>query len=195
MARIGMGRAAALGAGIAFLAASGAAHAQMPSEAAEIGRCLCMHREISRLSAEMTEKMAALRRLDRRVAALAARLRAERRTLDVNDPAAVERYKALLAEHDSARRRSVGVVWKAADEAVRRYDAVVREYNGDCAHRLYNSVLLARIRATLTCPAPGYGPPGPAESEYPPAPGYGPPESGFPSGFPPAPPPPYPGPR
>lgn len=205
MARIGVGRATALGAGIAFLAISGVAHAQMPSEAAEISSCLCMHQEISRLSAEMTQKMEALQRLNRRVADLAARLREERSTLNVNDPAAVERYKALLAEHDSARRHSVGVVWRAANDAVARYDAVVREYDGSCAHRLYNSVLLAQIRATLTCPAPGYGPPpGPPEAGYTPAPGYGPPPgppaseypSGSPeSGFPPAPPPPYPGPR
>jgi hypothetical protein len=208
MARIGVGRATALGAGIAFLAISGVAHAQMPSEAAEISSCLCMHQEISRLSADMAAKMGALQRLNRRVADLAARLRDERSTLDVNNPAAVEHYKALLEEHDSLRRASVGPVWKAADDAVARYDAVVRQYDGSCAHRLYDSVLLNQIRATLSCPAPGYGPPpGPPEAGYTPAPGYGPPaapesgyppgppESGFPSGFPPAPPPPYPGPR
>lgn len=185
MAAIGAGRAAALGVGIIVLAVSGAAHAQMSPEAAEIGRCVCMQREVSRLGAEMAAKRAALHRLDQRVAALDARLRAARRSLDVNDPAAVERYKALLAERDAAWRRSVGVVWRAADEAVARYDAVVQEYNGSCAHRLFNSVLLHQMEATMTCPAPGYGPPpGPPESEYPP----GPPGAGFP-------PAPYPGPR
>ena len=189
MGRIGRGRATVLGAGILGLAATGMAHAQMPPEAAEIGRCVCMDREVQRLSADMAAKMAALDRLNQRVAALTERLRQERGTLDVNDPAAVERFKALLEERDAVWKRSVGAVWRAADDAVRRYDAVVREYNGSCAHRLFDSVLLRQLQATATCAAPGYGPPpGPTESEYPPPPGYGPPPPR--SEFPPAPPPP-----
>lgn len=183
------GRAPAVGAGILGLVLAGAAYAQTPPEAAEIGRCVCMDREVQRLSADMAAKTAALHRLDQRVAALTARLQRERRTIDVNDPAAVERFKELLEERDAVRKRSVGDVWKAADDAVRRYDAVVQEYNGSCAHRLFDSVLLHQIQATATCSEPGYGPPpGPAESEYPPPPAYGPPPSE--PGFPPAPPPP-----
>jgi hypothetical protein len=191
MARIGARRTAVLGAGIAGLLMSGAAHAQMPTEAAEINRCLCMQREISQLSAEMSAKMAALRRADRRVAALSARLRRERPTLDVNNPAAVEHFKVLLAERDSAWKDSVGPVWRAANDAVARYNARVREYDDSCAHRLFDSVLMRQIAATLTCPAPGYAP----SPAYTPAPGYAPyPPSGPPEPeYPPA--PPYPGPR
>lgn len=198
MARIaGQVRAAALGVGIVGLALTGTARAQMPPAAAEISQCLCMDQEVQRLSAEMTAKMAALHSLNRRVAALNGQLRRERRVINVNDPVEVERYKALLERRDAARKGALGSVWRAADEAVRRYDAVVREYNGSCAHRLFDPVLLRQVRATLSCTAPGYGPPpGPAESEAPPPTGYGPPGSEYPptppgTEFPPAPPPPY----
>jgi hypothetical protein len=158
------------------LAVSGAAHAQPPSEAAEIDRCLCMQQQISQLSAEMSAKMAALRRTDRRLAELNTQLRRERPVLDVNDPAAVEHFKVLLEERDATWKDSVGPVWTAANDAVALYNARVREYNDSCAHRLFDSALMQQIRATLTCRAPGYGPPpGPAESEYPPAPVYTPP--------------------
>lgn len=181
MARIaGRVGAAALGVGIVGLALAGTAQAQMPPEAAEISHCLCMDQEVQSLSADMTAKMAALRELNQRVAGLNEQLRRERRVINVNDPGEVERYKALLEERDAARKGALGSVWQAADEAVRRYDAVVREYNGSCAHRLFDPVLLRQVRATLSCTAPGYGPPpSPAESEAPP-PGYGPPGSGYP---------------
>lgn len=205
MAQRGVRRATVLGAGIAGLAlsglVSGTAQAQMPPEAAEIGRCLCMNREVSSLGAAMSARMAALHRADRRVSDLDARLRGERRGLDVNNPVAVERYKALLERRDRAWKASVGPIWRAANAAVARYDGLVREYNGSCAHRLFDSVLMRRVRATLTCQAPSYGSPpaygppqyGPPESEYPANPEAmppAPPEAGFPP-----PPPSYPGPR
>jgi hypothetical protein len=190
MARIGARRAAVLGIAITGLAAAGAARAQMPPEAAELNSCLCMQQEISRLSAEMAEKMTVLRDTDRRIAALAAQLRRERPDLDVNNPAAVEHYKALLEEHDALRKSAIGPVWAAANDAVARYNARVREYDGSCAHRLFNSVLMRQIQASLTCQAPGYAPPVPAESEYPPAPAYAPPPAPPESEYPP-----YPGPR
>jgi hypothetical protein len=203
MVRISARRGSALlGAGLVGLAMSGAAHAQPPSEAAEINRCLCMQQQISRLSAEMSAEMAALRRTDRRLADLNAQLRRERPVLHVNNPAAVEHFKVLLEERDATWKDAVGPVWTAANDAVALYNARVREYNDSCAHRLFDSVLMRQIRATLTCQAPGYGPPpGPAESKYPPAPAYtppGPPASEYPppatypppsppeSGYPPA---------
>jgi hypothetical protein len=188
MAQIGARRAAVLGAGIVGLAITGTARAQpLPSEAAEINRCLCMEQQISQLSADMSAKMTALHRTDQRLADLTAELREERVGLHVNDPAAVEHYKVLLEEHDATWKNAVGPVWAAANDAVARYNATVREYNGSCAHRLFDSVLMRQVQATLTCQAPGYPPPpaytptppAPSESEYPPAP-PGP-------GYPPAP--------
>jgi hypothetical protein len=183
-----------LGAGLVGLAVSGAAQAQPPSEATEIDRCLCMQQQISQLSAEMSAKMAALRRTDRRLAELNAQLRGERPVLDVNDPAAVEHFKVLLEERDAVWKDSVGPVWTAANDAVALYNVRVREYTNSCAYRVFDPALTRQVRATLTCQAPGYAPPpGPAESEYPPAPAYTP--SAPPASYPPAatyPPPPGP---
>jgi hypothetical protein len=166
MAQLGARRAAVLGAGIVGLAITGAARAQMPPGAAGVDRCLSMRQEISQLSAEMSAKMAALHGTDQRLAALTAQLRQERVGLHVNDPAAVEHYKMLLEEHDATWKNAVGPVWAAANDAVARYNASVREYNGNCTH----------------------APPGPSESEYPPPPTYAPPPGPSQSEYPPAPP-------
>lgn len=192
MAGIGARRAAVLGAGIVVLAVSGAARAQVPpeeaAEATEIQRCLCLQREVSQLAAEMAARRAALRRANQRFADLDAQLRRERASLDVNDPVALERYKRLLEERDAAWKDSVGPVWAAANDAVARYNARVREYDNSCAHRLFDSVLMRQIQATLTCQAPGYAPPsGPPEPEYPPPAGYPPPPAPPEAGYPPAP--------
>jgi hypothetical protein len=194
MLQIGGRRTTVLGAGIACLVISGAAHAQGPSEAAEINRCLCLRQEIAQLSAEMSAKMGALRSTDERLSDLDAQLRRERPGLDVNDPAAVEHYKALLEERDSTWNNSVGAVWTAANDAVARYNGRVRDYDDSCVNRPFSPALAQPIGATLTCQAPGYPPtpayrtpPGPPASAYPPAPAYPPPPAPSESQYPPAP--------
>lgn len=179
---------ALLGAGIVGLAMAGAAHAQQPYEAAAIRSYLCFRQEVSRLSATMSARMARLHAIDRRVAALTARLRRDRSRVNVNNPAQVEEYKELLHRRDAAYRASIGPTWKAANAAVRRYDAAVHQYNARYAHRLWDPVLLRRAEATLSCPG-GYARP----ATYPP-PAYGAPGYMPPPGYP-APeyrPPPYP---
>ena len=193
MAQIGVGRAALLGAGIVGLLMAGTARAQMPPEAAEITYCLCTQREVSQLSAEMRAKMGALHRANQRVSDLNAQLRQDREGLDVNNPAAVEHYKLLLEEHDRAWKASVGPVWTAARDAVARYNAVVRQYNGRCGHRLFDTVMMRQVQATLTCSQMGVPPPAsamPPGEEYPPPAGY-PPPPGPPAPEYPPPPPPY----
>lgn len=207
MAQIGFRpTAAVLGAAILGVTMGGIAHAQRPYEAAAIQHYLCLRQEISRLSADMSAKRARLQNIDRRVAELTARLRRERGRINVNNPNAVEHFKALLHQRDAAYRASVGAVWKATRAAVARYDAAVREYNTEDAHRLWDPVLLRHVEATLTCPGSGYAAPGgypppgyaPRPSNYAqPYAGYPPPAYGPASGYPPPeyPPPPYPGPR
>jgi hypothetical protein len=200
MAQLGARRAAVLGAGIVGLVLTGAAHAQMPPEAAGIDRCFSMRQEISQLSAEMSAKMAALHGTDQRLAALTAQLRQERPDLDVNNPAAVEHYKMLLEEHDATWKNAVGPVWAAANDAVARYNAGVREYNSSCTHAPPGPSESEYPPPPAYAPPPGPSgpeyPPAPPGPEYPPPPGYAPPPSSeYPSapGYPPPPSPPAPG--
>jgi hypothetical protein len=82
--------------------APGAAKAQVPPEVADITACLCLQREVSALSADMNAKKQALDTLTQQLADLDSQLARERSALNVNNPDAVARYKALLERRDAA---------------------------------------------------------------------------------------------
>jgi len=149
---IDAGRGAVLVLVFAGLLMPGTARAQMPSEAAEISACLCLQQAVSTLSAEMNARTQALDAVTRELADLDAQVARERSTIDVNNPDAVARFKALLERRDAAYRQSVGPVHADATQSTARYNARVNEYNARCANRPFNSVLVAQIQPTLSCP-------------------------------------------
>jgi hypothetical protein len=150
---IGLRQRAIRGLALAALSLPGAALAQVPpSEPAEIGACLCLQQAVSTLSAEMNARSQALDAVTRQLADLDAQLARDRSTINVNDPDAVARFKALLERRDAAYRQSVGPVYGDATQATARYNARVNEYNARCANRPFNSVLVAQIQPTLSCP-------------------------------------------
>lgn len=146
-----------LGAGLVFLALAlpTAAQAQPAStEATDIAACLCLHRSLGALGAEMAARRQAYDTAERRLSRLDARLAHERATMNVNNPEAVARFRALLAERDAAFRRSSGPLASALETAVARYNANVHQYNARCANRPRDPILLRQVEATLSCPAP-----------------------------------------
>ena len=149
---IDSGRGAVLVLGFAGLLVPGTARAQMPTEAAEISACLCLQQAVSSLSAEMNARTQALDAVTRQLADLDAQVAHERSTIDVNNPDAVARFKALLERRDAAYRQSVGSVHADATQSTARYNARVNEYNARCANRPFNSAIVAQIQPTLSCP-------------------------------------------
>jgi len=145
-------RGVMLALGFAGLLIPGAARAQMPPEGAEISACLCLQQAVSTLSAEMNGRTQALDAVTRQLADLDAQVARERSTIDVNNPDAVARFKALLERRDAAYRQSVGPVHADATQSTARYNARVNEYNARCANRPFNSALVAQIQPTLACP-------------------------------------------
>lgn len=143
-----------IGLGLAAMLAPGAAKAQVPPppEAAEIAACLCLQQAVSNLSADMNAKKQALDTVTRQLADLDAQLARDRSTINVNDPDAVARYKALLERHDAAYRQSVGPVHAEAEQSTARYNARVSEYNARCANRPFNSAIVAQMQVNLVCP-------------------------------------------
>jgi len=137
---------------MAALLLPGAARAQVPAEAAEISACLCLQQAVSTLSAEMNTRKQALDAVTRQLADLDAQVAQERSTINVNDPDAVARFKALLERRDAAYRQSVGPLHADATQSTARYNARVNEYNTRCANRPFNSALVAQIQPTLSCP-------------------------------------------
>jgi hypothetical protein len=123
------------------------------AEAAQAAVCLCERQRIAALGATMDEKKHALEQIRQELADLDQQLARARPTVDVNNPASVESYKALLERHDRAYQRSVGPIVADTVDAVNRYNERVNVYNQGCAHQLFDAAVMAQVRATLVCPA------------------------------------------
>lgn len=167
-------RAPAICAGAAILALGSAAMAQAPvpvypappvvvpgplaapasPEAAEIAACLCLKQAVDTLGAQMAGGRQSYDQTVSELSRLDAQLDQDRATLNVNDPAAVARFRQLLQQRDALYRRSSGPVLTDVSQVVARYNARVNEYNARCADRPRNPALIAGVQATLTCPPP-----------------------------------------
>ena len=123
-------------------------------EAAEIAACLCLKQAVDTLGAQMAGGRQSYDQTVGELSRLDAQLDQERVTLNVNDPAAVARFRQLLQQRDALYRRSSGPVLTDVSQVVARYNARVNEYNARCADRPRNPALIANVQATLTCPPP-----------------------------------------
>jgi len=151
---IGLTRGMALGWGLLAMLAPGATRAQVPPppEVADITACLCLQRAVSALSADMNARNQALDTVTRQLSDLDAQLARDKSTINVNNPDAVARYKALLERRDAAYRQSIGPVHAEAEQATAGYNARVNEYNAHCANRPFNSAIVAQMQVNLVCP-------------------------------------------
>lgn len=134
-----------------FLAVAAKAQVPAPSEAAEINACLCLQQALPTLSAEMNARMQALAGVSRQLADLDAQVRQQRSAININDPDAIARFKALLDRRD-ATDRQLPPAHAAANQAVARYNARVNEYNARCANRPFSVPLVAPPQVPLACP-------------------------------------------
>jgi hypothetical protein len=150
---IGIRGAAGLGLGAMLALAAGPAAAQGSNNPAEIHACLCLEQQVETTSQSMNNATQALAAARQHLADLNAELARERH-YDVNDPNAVDHYKALLEERDAAYRESIGSVVTDADRAVARYNALTNQYDSQCANHPFNSEMLHEEQANLSCPAP-----------------------------------------
>jgi len=125
----------------------------IPNEPAEINACVCMRLASGALAADKDAKSQGLAAVSHQLADLNAQLSAARPSIDVNNPDAVSRYKALLERRDAAFGQ-IGPAQSAAAAAVARYNASVGEYNQRCAGRPFNSDLVAQIQAHPNCAPP-----------------------------------------
>jgi hypothetical protein len=152
MIRLALGITFSLG--LAAMFASGAARAQvpLPPEMAEVRACLCLPQAIAASSADMNAKKQALDTVTRQLADLDSQLARDKSTINVNNPDAVARYKALLERRDAAYRQSIGPVHADAEQATARYNARVSEYNAHCTNRPLNPAIVAQMQVNLVCP-------------------------------------------
>ena len=165
-------RRAVLWAGVAVFAAISPAVAQAPSyppppppyvavpaprlsgEAGDVAACLCLRQAVDVLGADMAAKQRSRDEINAELSRLDAELQRARARVDVNDPAAVARFRQLLEQRDAAFRRSTGLVTGDLSSATTRYNARVNEYNARCSNRPRDPGLVASVQATLSCPPP-----------------------------------------
>ena len=165
-------RIAVLGAGVAAVTAASPAMAQAPpyppppppygavpapplsGEAGDIAACLCLRQAVDVLGADMAAPQSSRAAINDELSRLDAQLQSARAGMDVNDPAAVARFRQLLEQRDAAFRRSTGLVTGDLSGVTARYNQRVNEYNARCASRPRDPGLLASVQATLSCPPP-----------------------------------------
>jgi len=134
---------------------AGTAAAQGPPLApAEIANCLCLRHAVDVLGGEMAAKQQALAELRAQLDRATTELEAARTHTDVNDPAAVARFREMLAQRDALFRRASGPAVSESASAVERFNQRSNEYNAQCANRPMDPGLVERAQATLACPAP-----------------------------------------
>ena len=151
MRRIGSRYGTVLGFGILAFCAADQARAQFPNEPAEINACVCLQLASGALAADKDAKSQTLAAASQQLADLNAQLASERARIDVNNPDAVARFKALLERRDAAYGQ-ISPAQSVAAAAVARYNASVGEYNQRCAGRPFNSDLVRQIQARPNCP-------------------------------------------
>jgi hypothetical protein len=100
----------------------------------------------------MDAKNQALNANTQRLSDLDSQLARERPQVNVGNPDAVARYKALLEQRDAAYRQSIGPVHTDATQATARYNARVNEYNARCANRPGIPVFSPQVPMQVTCP-------------------------------------------
>ena len=151
MRSIGSRYATVLGFGILAFCAAGGAMAQIPNEPAEINACVCLRLASAALAADKDAKSQTLAADNQQLSDLDAQLASARSRIDVNNPDAVARYKALLERRDAAYGQ-ISPAQSQAAAAVARYNATVDEHNRRCAGRPFSSDLVAQIQAHPNCP-------------------------------------------
>ena len=150
---IGIRSAVAFGLVLVTAAVLGPAAAQMSSDPAEIGACLCLEQAVATMARSMDDKTRALAAVRQHLADLDGELARERPLVDVNNQNSVDRYKALLDQRDAAYRESIGPIVSEVDQAIARYGALVGQYDRQCALHSFNSDVMNEMRAHLSCPA------------------------------------------
>ena len=126
----------------------------LSGEAGDIATCLCLGQAVTTLNADMTAQQSAYAAAREELTRLDAQLQSARAGMDVNDPAAVARFRQLLEQRDATFRRQSGLATGDLNSAINRYNARINEYNARCANRPRNPDLIAQVQARLSCPPP-----------------------------------------
>src|SRR5207302_9525291 len=139
-------------AGLAGAAVTFPAMAQVP---VPVGPdCVCLRIAIDALGANLAATRQSYDGMQAEIGQIDNQLAAERSTMDVNNPAAIARFRQLLERRDTLFEQSKGPGFSELSAATDRYGARVQDYNARCAGRPMDPGVLAQARAVGACPPP-----------------------------------------
>ena len=116
--------------------------------------CVCLRIAVDALGANLAATRQSYDGMQAEIGQIDNQLAAERSTMDVNNPAAIARFRQLLERRDTLFEQSKGPGFSALSAAADRYGARVQDYNARCAGRPMDPGVLAQARAVGACPPP-----------------------------------------
>ena len=117
----------------------------------DISLCLCLQRDIAKRQATLNERRGAYDQLAGEIRDAQTAVARDRPRVDVNDPAAVARFKMRLDELDAMSARQAQVVLPAYQAAVGTYNQRVAQFTERCSGRVYDPGVTAQVRNNLIC--------------------------------------------
>jgi hypothetical protein len=158
MAMAYLWRMVGLGA-LAAALATGAAHAQALQTRAsgltlaetEISTCLCLEREVATRQSELTVRRHAYEGLGSTILDAEAAIDRDRPAVDVNDPAAIARFRRRVDELDALKARQDQVTLPDYQAAVASYNERVAQYTQGCSGRTFDQAVIDQVRPNLIC--------------------------------------------
>lgn len=118
----------------------------------EIANCLCLEHAVNDRRTEMDSDKQARESEQLRLDILKEQIEQQRPRVDVNDPASIEAFKALLDRYDAEQTRFQHEVTSRYADSVQRYNTAVEAFNAPCRGKLYAAEIAAALRPNLNCP-------------------------------------------
>jgi hypothetical protein len=134
--------------------AGGAAAQEMLTDPAAIQSCLCAEQTATALGTTLAQERRLYDERRTALAALDAKIAAQRQQNPVMDADQADALRALLTEREQAAADFAGPVTQRYAAAVARYNQAVAAYAGTCAKKSFDAAALAQARASLSCPKP-----------------------------------------
>jgi len=137
---------------LALICATPPLRAEVLSSPESIRRCLCAEQGVAALSAQVQAGYAAYEEGRKRADMLNDIVQTKRPQVNVNNAAEVDAFRHLLEQRDEASAQFADKTSPDYAAQVERYNAKVAEFNSSCANKSYDSVVLAQVKAGLSCP-------------------------------------------
>lgn len=140
--------------GLGLAAATSATAQTILRSPQEVSACLCREAAVNTLGSDVAARRTIYEQRRQELERLEAELAAMRQKMNVNNPEEVAAYARLFDQRNAALDAFSRAATPDYAAIVERYNQRVAEYNSTCAGKAYDTVVLATVRQSLSCPAP-----------------------------------------